>query len=106
MRVPKFVPIIFHNLEGYDAHLFVKSLGLEEGDIRCIPETDEKYISFSKNIPMETIGKEKMICLEMRFIDSLKFTLKSLDSLTKTLGKDQFETLTNQCLPNLNRQIS
>ncbi len=100
MRVPTFVPILFHNLEGYDAHLFVKSLGLEEGEIRCIPKTDEKYISFSKNIPMETIvlgnGKEKTICLEMRFIDSLKFTLKSLDSLVKTLGKDQFETLTSQ----------
>ena len=102
MKVPMFVPVLFHNLEGYDAHLFVKSLGLEEGDIRCIPKTDEKYISFSKNIPMETIvssgGKEKTLCLEMRFIDSLKFTLKSLDSLVKTLGEDQFETLTSQML--------
>ncbi len=100
MRTPMFVPVVFHNLEGYDAHLFVKSLGLEEGEIRCIPKTDEKYISFIKNVPMETIvsndGKEKTICLEMRFIDSLKLTLKSLDSLTKTLGEDQFETLTSQ----------
>ncbi len=49
---------------------------------------------------METIvsddGKEKTICLEMRFLDSFKFTLKSLDSLTKTLGKEQFKTLTSQ----------
>ncbi len=100
MRVPTFVPVIFHNLEGYDSHLFVKSLGLEEGEIGCIPKTDEKYISFSKNVPMEMIetsdGKEKVKCLEMRFLDSLKFTLKSLDSLTKTLGKDQFGTLTSQ----------
>ncbi len=100
MRVPKFVPVLFHNLEGYDAHLFVKSLGLEEGDIKCIPKTDEKYISFSKSIPMETIvsddGKEKTVCLEMRFLDSFKFTLKSLDSLVKTLGEDQFGTLTSQ----------
>ena len=100
MRVPKFVPVLFHNLEGYDAHLFVKSLGLEEGDIKCIPKTDEKYISFSKSIPMKTIvsddGKEKTDCIEMRFLDSFKFTLKSLDSLAKTLGEDQFETLTSQ----------
>ena len=100
MRVPKFVPVLFHNLEGYDSHLFVKSLGLEEGDIKCIPKTDEKYISFSQNIPMETFlsedGKEKTICLEIRFLDSLKFTLKSLDALVKTLGKDDFRTLTSQ----------
>ena len=100
MKVPMFVPVIFHNLEGYDSHLFVKSLGLEEGEIKCVPKTDEKYISFSKNIPMETIktsdGKKKTICLEMRFLDSLKFTLKSLDALVKTLGKEQFGTLTSQ----------
>ena len=100
MRVPKFVPVLFHNLEGYDSHLFVKSLGLKEGDIKCIPKTDEKYISFSKNVPMETLlsedGKKKTICLEMRFLDSLKFTLKSLDALVKTLGKNDFRTLTSQ----------
>ena len=100
MKAPKFVPVLFHNLEGYDSHLFVKSLGLEEGDIKCIPKTDEKYISFSKNIPMETLitdkGKEKTICLEMRFIDSAKFMRGSLDKLAKTLGKDQFLTLTSQ----------
>ena len=110
MRVPKFVPVLFHNLEGYDAHLFVKSLGLEEGDIKCIPKTDEKYISFSKNVPMETIvsdnGKKKTICLEMRFIDSLKFTLKSLDALVKTLGEDQFKTLTSQMIPQIPKETA
>ncbi len=103
MRVPMFVPVLFHNLEGYDSHLFVKSLGLTEGDIKCISKTDEKYISFSKNVPMEN-GKEKVICLEMRFLDSLKFMRGSLDSLAKTLGKDQFKTLTNQMLPQIPKE--
>ncbi len=110
VRVPKFVPVLFHNLEGYDSHLFVKSLGLTEGDIKCIPKTDEKYISFSKNVPMETFttddGKEKTTYLEMRFIDSLKFMRGSLDSLTKTLGKDQFKTLTSQMLPQIPKETT
>ena len=108
MRVPKFVPVLFHNLEGYDSHLFVKSLGLTEGDIRCIPKTDEKYISFSKNVLMETKTtiiidnngeekvKEEKLYLEMRFLDSIKFMKSSLEKLTNTLGEDQFETLTSQ----------
>ena len=87
MRTPTFVPVLFHNLEGYDSHLFVKSLG---GQIGCIPKTDEKYISFSKYIGMDEEGKET---LEMRFLDSVKFTLKSLDDLVKGLGPDQFKSL-------------
>ena len=113
MRVPNFIPVLFHNLEGYDSHLFVKSLGLTEGDVRCIPKTDEKYISFSKMIPMgkEIVQKpnadyiEKEIKLELRFIDSLKFTLKSLHSLVKTLGDDQFETLTSQMIPLISKEM-
>ncbi len=100
MRVPKFVPILFHNLEGYDAHLFVKSLGVDEGEIKCIPKTDERCISFSKNMPVDTYitkdGKEKTICLEIRFLDSLKFKLGSLDELSKMLGDDKLKTLTSQ----------
>ena len=26
-RIPDYIPIVFHNLSGYDAHLFIKELG-------------------------------------------------------------------------------
>jgi len=40
-RKPNFVPVFFHNLSGYDAHLFVKNLNsMGEGDIECIPNTE------------------------------------------------------------------
>ena len=49
-RKPKFTPIFFHNLSGYDSHLFIKDLGKKNGNIKCIPNNEEKYISFSKQI--------------------------------------------------------
>ncbi|VDI51898.1 Hypothetical predicted protein [Mytilus galloprovincialis] len=80
-QLPKFVPIVFHNLSGYDADLFVKELGFNGGQINCIPITDEKYISFSKKVGP----------IEMRFIDSCRFMPNSLDTLVKNLMKDQFK---------------
>jgi len=42
-RKPKHVPVIFHNLSGYDSHLFIKNLGKTQGQIDCIPNNEEKY---------------------------------------------------------------
>ena len=52
-KKPKVLPVIFHNLQGYDAHLFIKQLARLEGDLNCIPSTEEKYISFSKTIKVD-----------------------------------------------------
>ena len=59
LKTPKFIPVIFHNLEGYDSHLFIKNFGVTEGDINCIPKNEEKYISFTKHVVVETIKKEE-----------------------------------------------
>ena len=96
-RKPKFTPVFFHNLSGYDSHLFIKNLGKSEGDIKCIPNNEEKYISFSKEIVVDTYinkdKKEKEVKHEIRFLDSLKFMSSSLDKLTSNLQKDQFINL-------------
>ena len=41
-KKPKFTPVFFHNLSGYDSHLFVTKLGKSKGDITCIPNNEEK----------------------------------------------------------------
>ena len=49
-KVPKFFPVVFHNLSGHDSHLFIKTLGNSEGNISCIPSNQENYISFMKQV--------------------------------------------------------
>ena len=46
-KVPKFIPVVFHNLSGYDSHLVIKTLGNSEGDISCMPNNEENYIFFT-----------------------------------------------------------
>ena len=58
-RKPKFFPVIFHNLAGYDAHLFIKNLGKTEGEIDCTPNNEEKYISFTKKIIVDTFTNKE-----------------------------------------------
>ena len=97
-RLPKFFPVIFHNLSGYDSHLFVKNLGKSEGKIDCIPCNEERYISFTKQILVDRFinkeGEEKEVKRGIRFIDSFKFMAASLDSLVKNLPKESFKNLT------------
>ena len=108
-KEPSFIPVIFHNLSGYDAHLFIKQLGVASGDINCIANTEEKYISFTKKILVDTVSKavggvvddpvkeekkgeenskEREVYLNNRFIDSFKFMSCGLDSLVKNLTGD------------------
>ena len=59
-RKPMILPVIFHNLQGYDAHLFIKQLACLPGELNCIPSTEEKYISFSKKIKVDEYKCKKL----------------------------------------------
>ena len=88
---------MFHNLSGYDSHLFIKNLGFSEGNIDCIPYNEERYISFTKRIQVDSYINKKgeTIALhhQKRFIDSFKFMATSLDNLVNNLPKDDFNNL-------------
>ena len=94
-RKPMILPVIFHNLQGYDAHLFIKQLARLPGDLNCIPSTEEKYISFSKSIKVDEYRSNKSglmvpINFEIRFLDSFKFLQTSLANLVSNLQPDDF----------------
>lgn len=83
-----FIPIIFHNLSNYDCHLFITEFANICGRINIIPKTKEKYISFTKFLP---INSQESV--QLKFIDSLNFLSSSLDKLVHTLRSDDFTNL-------------
>ena len=96
-RKPLILPVVFHNLQGYDAHLFIKQLSGIQGELNCIPSTEEKYISFSKKIKVDEYRSKRtgeMVSLnfEIRFIDSFKFLQTSLANLVGNLQPDDFHS--------------
>ena len=46
-KIPTFIPVVFHNLKGYDSHLIMQHLGKVDAEVTCIPNNVEKYISFT-----------------------------------------------------------
>ena len=76
LQTPVFVPCYFHNLSNYDAHLIVTELGYDTQTIRVIPNTEEKYISFSKYVSSK---------FQIRFIDTFRFMASGLSTLAKNL---------------------
>ena len=105
-KKPLVLPVIFHNLQGYDGHLFIKQLSRLEGDLTCIPSTEEKYISFSKSIKVgeyysNKFGKMCSINFELRFLDSFKFLQTSLANLVSNLTKEDFHNTKHVMKENL-----
>ena len=100
---PNSISVFFHNLAGYDSHLFIKKLGITEGNIDCIPNNEEKYISFGKSIKTGQYtnkkGEIKNKFFKIVFKDSLKFMSSSLEALVNNLPKDAFKNLNSEYTP-------
>ena len=81
LKIPKKLPIIFHNLEGYDGHLSFKELNnFDNIDIQVIPKTSERYMSI-------------IINRNIILLDSLQFCKESLDNLPSNLNDEDFKHL-------------
>ena len=70
------IPVVFHNLKGYDSHLIMQKLHTAKGNISCIANNAEKYISFS-------VG-------QLKFLDSFQFMASSLEKLVDATDKSDF----------------
>ena len=86
------IPVIFHNLKGYDLHYIMQEIGAivkkhtyknnrgvdMEMSINAIPNNMEKYMAF-------------MVGNHLNFIDSFQFMSSSLDKLVSNLPNDDLK---------------
>ena len=81
LRIHRKLPIIFHNLQGYDRHIIFKELIDFDVDIAVIPKDIDKYMS-------------SIVNRHITFIDSYQFYNSSLDNLASNLEDNDFKHLT------------
>ena len=86
------IPVIFHNLRGYDSHFIMQEIGaivknhtyknkkgeMKEMNINAIPNNIEKYMAF-------------MVGNHLTFIDSFQFMSSSLDKLVDNLPRESLK---------------
>ena len=82
-----YLPIVFHNLKGYDSHIILKEAfeicGTDK-NITAIPNSMEKFMTFG-------VG-------DIKFIDSFQFMASSLETLAENLitdSTDNYEMFEN-----------
>ena len=71
-KVPKEIPVVFHNGSTYDYHFIIKEL-VKEFDVNfdCLVENTEKYITFSVPLKKKIENKATIeINYKIKFIDS------------------------------------
>ena len=89
-RIPKEIPVVFHNGSTYDYHFIIKELVKEfEGNVECLGENTEKYITFPVRLKKEIKNKNTIveITYKIKFIDSFRFMSTSLSKLVDNLSE-------------------
>ena len=95
-KTPKEIPVVFHNGSTYDYHFIINKLAKEfYGQLECLGENSEKYITFPVPISKE-LDNGKTITYRLKFIDSFRFMSASVSKLVKYLsGKLHFDNCTD-----------
>lgn len=102
-QITRNIPVVMHNLSGYDSHLLIRMLGSDKqipGEITIIPHNSEKYISFIKK--MRGVGSWSYFRkyaheIKFKFIDSMRFMSASLDYLAGLIPHEKKQILKSEC---------
>ena len=101
-KIPKEIPVVFHNGSTYDYHFIIKELVEEfQGNFECLGENTEKYITFSVPIKKKIENKDLEITYKIKFIDSYRFMSSSLSKLVDNLSAGIHNNKFVDCKSNL-----
>ena len=101
-KIPKEIPVVFHNGSTYDYHFIIKELVKEfEGNFECLGENTEKYITFSVLIKKKIDNKDLEITYKIKFIDSYRFMSSLLLKLVDNLSEGIHNNKCFDCESNL-----
>ena len=101
-KVPKNIPVIFHNGSTYDYDFIIKELASEfDGNFERLGENTEKYITFSVPIKKKIGNKNIDITYKIKFIDSFRFMATSLSKLVDNLTDNIHNDKCIKCKSNL-----
>ena len=72
-KIPKEIPLVFHNGSTYDYHFIIKQLAREfKYYLECLGENTEKYITFPVPIKKCLIKIRRMIMIKMRRMGKMR----------------------------------
>ena len=77
-KLTEKIPVIVHNLRGFDSHFIMQEIGKFKRKINVIPNNMERYMSF-------------MLGAHLVFLDSFQFIFSSLERLVSNLPEDAFK---------------
>ena len=100
-KIPKQIPVIFHNESTYDYHFLVKEFSKEfKGNFECLGENTEKYITLSVPIKKEH-DNGKITIYKLKFIDNYRSMNVSLSSLVDNLSEINTKESDNKFIDNM-----
>ena len=86
-KVPKEIPVKIYNGLKYDYLFLIKELAEDfKGELECLGENMEKYISFSVPIKKEH-DNDKTITYNIKFVDTCRFMPSKLSDLVDNLSE-------------------
>ncbi|VVC26084.1 Ribonuclease H-like domain [Cinara cedri] len=104
-KVSRFIPVFFHNLSGYDAHLFIKKLSIDKNNIKTITISEENdFLSSSLEKLANTLKPYQFKELSKHYPEQLDLVKGKLAYPYEYM--DSPEKYDEESLPNIDKLCS